>query len=53
MKVVRRGGQPLGLAAVFIEGLTLVTLIGTLLLIGVFAFLFLAERKMKSKDEKR
>jgi len=41
----------LGTAAFFIEGLTLVTIIGTLLLIGVFAFLFFAERKMKSQNK--
>ncbi len=29
------------------EGLTVVTLIGTLLLVAVFSFLFIVERKMK------
>ena len=47
------GGLALGLTAFFIEGLTLVTLIGTLLLVGVFAFLFIVERKMKSPRDKR
>lgn len=35
----------------FIEGLTLVCLIGTLLLWGVFGFLFVIERKMKMKKQ--
>lgn len=39
--------HPLSPFAFFLEGLTMVTLIGTVLLIGVFAFLFVVERKMK------
>ena len=37
----------MGGLAFSIEGLTLVTLIGTVLLFAVFAFLFIVERKMK------
>jgi hypothetical protein len=33
--------------AFFLEGLTLVTLIGTIVLLAVFGFLFVVERKMK------
>ena len=41
------GGGSVGALAFFIEGLTLVTLIGTILLVGVFAFLYFAEKNMK------
>jgi hypothetical protein len=34
------------------EGLTLVTLIGTVVLFGVFGFLFVVERKMNQKNNK-
>jgi hypothetical protein len=37
--------------AFFMEGLTLVTLIGTLVLLGVFSFLFVVERKMNQKKK--
>lgn len=47
MKGASSGGTSLSSLAFFIEGLTLVTLIGTVLLIGVFTFLFVVERKMK------
>lgn len=39
-------------AAFFMEGLTLVTLIGTVVLLGVFGFLFVVERKMNNKNSK-
>ena len=42
----------MALAAFFMEGLTLVTVIGTLVLLGVFGFLFVVERKMNSKNPK-
>ena len=35
--------------AFFLEGLTLVTLIGTIVLLGTFAFLYIAEQGMKKK----
>jgi hypothetical protein len=35
--------------AFFLEGLTLVTLIGTAILIGTFAFLYFAEQATKTK----
>ena len=41
----------LALLAFFMEGLTLVTLIGTLVLLGVFGFLFVVERKMNQKKK--
>ncbi len=36
--------------ALFIEGLTLVCMIGTALLWGVFGFLYIAERNLKQKQ---
>jgi len=33
--------------AFFIEGLTVVTLIGTIVLLGTFAFLYIAEKNIK------
>jgi len=42
------GGSPLPFAF-FIEGLTVVTLVGTGILIATFAFLYFAERSLKKK----
>lgn len=39
----------LPLAFFFLEGLTLVCLIGTALLWGVFGFLYVAEKKLKKQ----
>jgi hypothetical protein len=41
----------LSTAAFFLEGLTVVSLIGTGILVGVFAFLFVVERKNNSKPK--
>ena len=40
------------MAVFLMEGLTLVCLIGTTVLVGVFAFLFVVERQMNSKNTK-
>ena len=42
----------MALAVFLMEGLTLVCLIGTAVLAGVFGFLFVVERKMNSKSIK-
>ena len=42
----------MALAMFLMEGLTIVCMIGTAVLVGVFAFLFVVERKMDSKNTK-
>lgn len=42
----------MGAAFLFIEGLTVVCLIGTVLLWGVFGFLYVAERHLKKQPPK-
>lgn len=37
-------------AAFFLEGLTTVCLIGTVMLLGVFGFLYVVEQQMKNKN---
>ncbi len=39
----------LSVSFLFLDGLTLVCLVGTILLFGVFGFLFIVERKMNKQ----
>jgi hypothetical protein len=38
-------------AAFFLEGLTIVSAVGTAILVGVFTFLYFAERSVKNRQQ--